>query len=115
LTSSSGSLLALFCHEFSTFHWYHFTGGLPWQLRHSIVHTGGTITLPDAQKIKLLSSFGGHTITFQDQFIISLCRKISEIVKNSTKRIEKAFKDSLATSKLSKGHQERIEKLFLVE
>jgi hypothetical protein len=29
LISSSGSLLALFCHEFSTFHWYDFTGWLP--------------------------------------------------------------------------------------
>jgi hypothetical protein len=29
LISSFGFLLALFCHEFSTFHWYDFTGGLP--------------------------------------------------------------------------------------
>jgi hypothetical protein len=86
-----------------------------WQLRHSIVHTGGTITLPDAQKIKILSSFGGKTITFENQFIISLCRKFSEIVKNSTKRIEKSFIGNLDRHIVSKYHQERIEKLFQVK
>ena len=29
-----------------------------WQLRHSIVHTGGTLTLPDVQKVTELGNFG---------------------------------------------------------
>src|SRR5690606_35059025 len=29
-SSSCGSLLALFCHDFSTYLWYDFTGWLPW-------------------------------------------------------------------------------------
>jgi hypothetical protein len=33
-----------------------------WQLRHSIVHTGGTLTLPDAQKIPALSKFGNKKV-----------------------------------------------------
>lgn len=29
-----------------------------WQFRHSIVHTGGTLTQPDAQKVEAIKSLG---------------------------------------------------------
>lgn len=41
-----------------------------WQLRHSIVHTGGTLTLPDAQKVPELQNHGNKQIVFENNFIV---------------------------------------------
>lgn len=66
-----------------------------WQLRHSLVHTGGTITLADAQKVSALSSHGNRTIVFDKQFIFEVSRKLHLLIKNATNRIETAFIDRL--------------------
>lgn len=35
-----------------------------WQIRHTLVHTGGWLTLPDAQKVKRLSGRGDSALAF---------------------------------------------------
>ena len=47
-----------------------------YQLRHSIVHTGGTLTLPDAQKIETLNDKGGTQLSFENNFIFEVSRKL---------------------------------------
>lgn len=66
-----------------------------WQLRHSIVHTGGTLTLPDAQKIKEISEFGNRKVVFENNFIYEMSRKFHPLVKRSTEEIGQAFKSRL--------------------
>lgn len=62
-----------------------------WQLRHSIVHTGGTITLPDAEKTDELSNCGGKTIIFENNFIYEVARKLHPIVKAGTEGVGNKF------------------------
>ncbi len=66
-----------------------------WQLRHSIVHTGGTLTLPDAQKVTDLNSFGNRNIAFEKYFIFEVARKLHPLVKRSTEGIGNAYKARL--------------------
>lgn len=42
---------------------------LLWQLRHSIVHTGGTLTLPDSQKHQALNNRGNTVVVFRPQVL----------------------------------------------
>jgi hypothetical protein len=55
-----------------------------WQLRHSIVHNGGTITRADAQKVKALNHFSNQNILLDSNFIYEVSRKMHNIVKTST-------------------------------
>jgi hypothetical protein len=66
-----------------------------WQLRHSIVHTGGTLTLPDAQKVGVLKDNGDKQIVFENQFIFEVARKLHPTVKVATEGIGNAFKGNL--------------------
>ncbi|WAJ36307.1 hypothetical protein OU800_17035 [Pseudomonas sp. GOM7] len=54
-----------------------------WQLRHSIVHTGAWLSMPDSQKIKRLNGYGNKPIIFEHTFINALCRKLHQIVKHA--------------------------------
>lgn len=63
-----------------------------WQLRHSIVHTGGTLTFADAQKVKSLHGLGGRNIALENNFIFEVSRKLHPLVKSATVGIGKAFK-----------------------
>lgn len=58
-----------------------------WQLRHSIVHTGGTITLPDAQKVSTLTPHGGKQVVFEKHFIFEVARKLHPLIKKSVEGI----------------------------
>jgi len=66
-----------------------------WQLRHSIVHTGGTLTLADAQKVDTLNDKGDKQIVFENQFIFEVARKLHPIVKAATEGVANAFKSNL--------------------
>ncbi len=66
-----------------------------WQLRHSIVHTGGTLTLADAQKVDVLKCMGDKQIVFENQFIFEVARKLHPVVKASTESMGNAFKGRL--------------------
>lgn len=85
-----------------------------WQLRHSIVHTGGSITIPDAQKINELERFGGKPAVFDNQFIFEVSRKMHPLVKGATSRVEKCFRDKLIEG-ISPSDTESIERLFEVK
>lgn len=68
-----------------------------WQLRHSIVHTGGTLTLPDSQKCEDLISFGDTIIAFDKNFIYEVSRKLHPIIKKGVAGLEAEFKTKLKT------------------
>lgn len=85
-----------------------------WQLRHSIVHTGGTLTLPDAQKVEALNSFGNINIAFEKNFIYEVSRKFHPIIKHSTEGMGIAFKGSLLPS-LPQETITRIDNFFKVK
>ncbi len=85
-----------------------------WQLRHSIVHTGGTISFPDAEKIDDLNLFGDKTISFENNFIYEVSRKFHPLVKSGTIGIGNKFKAQLKPS-LPGDTLERIDKFFEVK
>jgi hypothetical protein len=85
-----------------------------WQLRHSIVYTGGSITIPDAQKVDELKDFGGKPVVFGVQFIFELSRRMHPLVKTATKGIEGCFRSDLIDN-VPKHDQESLAKLFEVK
>jgi hypothetical protein len=85
-----------------------------WQLRHSIVHTGGSITPPDAQKVKDLRQFAGRPIVFQETFVSEVARKFHAIVYEATQNVGKAFVGRVRSVPSSRD-AERVEKLFSVK
>jgi hypothetical protein len=85
-----------------------------WQLRHSIVHTGGTITLPDSQKVKELNSLGGRTIVFEDSFIRELSRKMHKILEERVKGLGEKYIANLKND-LDQQTKDKIIQLFKVE
>ncbi|MCU0551528.1 MAG: hypothetical protein MUC48_19470 [Leptolyngbya sp. Prado105] len=62
-----------------------------WQLRHSIVHTGGTLTRADAQKVSDLSNLGDSKVIFENNFIFEVARKLHPLVKQSTVGVGEAL------------------------
>jgi len=68
--------------EFSGFNKFH-TRDLAtlWQLRHSIVHTAGTITRPDAQKVPDLSQMGDTEIVVPPTFVDAVGRRLHRVVR----------------------------------
>lgn len=85
-----------------------------WQLRHSIVHTGASITLPDAQKVPELGGFGDMPVIFEKNFILEVSRKLHPLVRDATARIKNAFIAQLVGS-VTPEERKRIDKLFLVK
>ena len=87
---------------------------LLWQLRHCIVHTGGTITVPDSQKIPDLVTQGGNAVVFRHQFVNAIVRRFHKLlseVRNSfyprvIGRFGEGYRDSTA---------ERIDTLFFID
>lgn len=66
-----------------------------WQMRHSIVHTASTITLPDSQKVAPLNKFGGKVISLDRMFINEVARKMHPIIKNATENMKNVFVHNL--------------------
>lgn len=85
-----------------------------WQLRHSIVHTGGSITLPDAQKVDSLRPFADNTIVFENTFISEVSKQFHAMVFRATNKIKSAFFSQLE-NKPTSDTKERLDKLFLVK
>lgn len=84
-----------------------------WQMRHSIVHTASTITLPDAQKVKSLNSFGGKVISLDKQFIYEVARKFHPIIKSATERMKNTYYHNLKDT-TSDEIKAKVEELFKV-
>lgn len=84
-----------------------------WQLRHSIVHTASTITLPDAQKVSKLSSFGGRIIALDPQFINAVARKFHKIIKDAVENQKCVYIPNVKAS-ISPDVKKRIDNVFKV-
>ena len=67
-----------------------------WQMRHSIVHTASTITLPDSQKVSSLKRFGGKVISLDTQFIYEVARKMHPIIKSATENMHSVYVHKLS-------------------
>lgn len=85
-----------------------------WQMRHSIVHTASTITIPDAQKVNELKSYGGKVIALQPQFIHAVARKMHKLVKDATTNARTIFVGNLRVDTPAAIRSE-IDKLFEVK
>lgn len=85
-----------------------------WQLRHSIVHTGGTLTLADAQKVPSLEGLGDRNIAFETNFIFEVARKLHPLIKTSTEGLGNDFKGRLAPS-IGADERKRIDEFFEVK
>jgi hypothetical protein len=84
-----------------------------WQLRHSVVHTGGTLTRADAQKVKVLEPYADEKVIFENRFLFEVSRKLHPIVKAATEGIGASFKSGLRTGIDAKA-RDRIDALFEV-
>lgn len=84
-----------------------------WQLRHSIVHTGGTLTLADAQKVASLNNSGGRNISFEKNFIFEVSRKLHPLVQASTTGLGAAFIGQLIDN-IPENERQRIDRFFEV-
>lgn len=69
-----------------------------WQMRHSIVHTASTITLPDSQKVQSLNTFGGKVISLDKQFIYEVARKLHPIIKSATENMREVYVHNLSAA-----------------
>jgi len=67
-----------------------------WQLRHSIVHTGGTITREDAAKVRSLRGYNDRKIVLGTEFFPAFARRFHIMVQLSVEGLEvqvrKAFR-----------------------
>jgi hypothetical protein len=85
-----------------------------WQLRHSIVHSGGTLTIPDGQKVKELAEWGGYPVVFDDKFIFEGSRKLHPLVQSAVRRIETDFRAKMKVN-VEPDVSKAIDKLFEVK
>ena len=69
-----------------------------WQLRHSFVHSGGWLTLPDSQKIATLKRLGGRPLGLQQRFIEETVRRFHDIISLSMQRLRSSLKKRVSAS-----------------
>lgn len=62
-----------------------------WQLRHTMAHTGGWLTLPDAQRLLQLWPYRNEALYFEPRFIEAVVRRFHRIAPASTRRLKQAF------------------------
>lgn len=85
-----------------------------WQLRHSIVHTGGTLTKSDALKVKELKNTSGKNIVFSTKFIYELTKWFHSLVFQSVSNLKTSFENGLDTS-IKPTEKAEIMKFFEVK
>lgn len=71
---------------------------LMWQIRHLIVHTGGTITRYDARKNRLLHRLGDKKLHLSETSIDSLAHWLNAIVIDSTESLKTKIMEHYITS-----------------
>ncbi|KIC27572.1 hypothetical protein [Leisingera sp. ANG-M6] len=84
-----------------------------WQLRHSISHTGGTLTLADAQKVEALKAKGNANIVFEKNFVFEVARKLHPLVQEATHRLRDGVLPRLIPE-TPEEEKMRIEEFFKV-
>jgi hypothetical protein len=62
-----------------------------WQMRHSIVHTASTITIPDSQKIDKFNPLANQVIALEKNFILEVARKLHPIIKEATEHMRDVY------------------------
>jgi hypothetical protein len=74
---------------------------LMWQLRHSIVHTGGVITREDSMKHPQLVRYGDRKLQFDEGFIIAVARRLHIITQVTLdglkKKVHSVFRQDSVT------------------
>jgi len=81
-----------------------------WQIRHSIVHTGGLVTRFDARKHRLLHRLGDKKLHLSDTSIDSLTFWLNEIVVDSTERLKTKLIEHYVKTDEEETDNELIEK-----
>lgn len=84
-----------------------------WQLRHSVVHTGGWLTRADSQKVTGLGELAGKPILLNDSFIDAASRRLHQVVKAATTRFGTRFVERLPAD-LGEAEREAATNLFRV-
>ena len=85
-----------------------------WQMRHSIVHTASTLTLPDSQKNEALKEYGGKSIVLDKGFIVEVVRKFHPIIKNATERMQEIYIHNVKSTILPEI-KTKIDNIFVVK
>lgn len=63
-----------------------------WQFRHSIVHTGGWLTIGDAQKVDTIAHLSSKPLLFAPTFIVAVGRRFHRIVSRAMSHLEVQFR-----------------------
>ena len=85
-----------------------------WQMRHSIVHTASTVTIPDSQKVAKLSSFGGKVIALEPLFISEVARKLHPIIKKAVETERDCYVNNVRPN-IAPEIKSKIDRLFEVK
>lgn len=85
-----------------------------WQARHTLVHTSGWLTLPDAQKVKRLSSRGDSALAFDETFMLAFTKLMHRVVKSAVERLEKKLRPRLR-SDLDASEKQEFDDLMKVD
>ncbi|MEX2581155.1 MAG: hypothetical protein WD342_19005 [Verrucomicrobiales bacterium] len=71
---------------------------LMWQIRHSIVHTGGVITREDCMKHSQLQGYQDRQLRFDEGFIVAVARRFHIMLQKSLAPIKVQVRNSLVTT-----------------
>lgn len=80
-----------------------------WQLRHSIVHTAGTLTRPDAQKVLTLYEMGNRNIVFSNKFMYEIVKRLHSLVYQSVVRLRNTFEPRINNTLSTKDKKELLQ------
>ncbi len=85
-----------------------------WQLRHTIAHTGGTLSVGDAAKVQKLKNLGNTNLAFSHTMISEISRKFHSIIYRSVSRILEKL-DARLPQDLPQEKREEITDFFAVQ
>ena len=69
-----------------------------WQIRHSVVHTGGWLTHADAQKTPVIASLADKPLLPNENFVEAVARRLHGIVYRATTGVGTAFLPKLSAA-----------------
>lgn len=67
-----------------------------WQLRHTMAHAGGWLSIPDAQKVSALNPHKDHALFMKSRFIEAAVRRFHRIAPSCTRRLKDAFDEHVS-------------------
>lgn len=87
--------------------------GTLWQIRHTIVHTGGVLTDGDAHKVPQLTEYAGKSLIVDHRFADAVFRRMHKLVEASVGELETGFRADVVAG-LSAHEETEINSLFTV-